>query len=55
VTAAISRLQGVADGVSSAAASAPAQEEMRPDSMVERSAQQALTDADALLQRATRR
>lgn len=55
VTAAISRLQGVTDGVSSAAATPPAQEELRPDSMVERTAQQALSDADALLQRATRR
>jgi chemotaxis protein MotC len=55
VTAAISRLQGASEGVSSATPSPPAAEATRPESTVERSAQQALTDADALLQRATRR
>ncbi|HEY8065729.1 MAG TPA: hypothetical protein VIF40_13550 [Methylosinus sp.] len=52
VTAAISRLQGAADGVSSAA---PEPVDARPESTVERSALQALSDTDALLQRATRR
>ena len=55
VTAAIARLQGGSDGASSAAATAPEPEQTRPESTVERSARQALTDADALLQRATRR
>ncbi|CAN2533792.1 hypothetical+protein [Methylocapsa aurea] len=52
VTAAISRLQGLSDGVSSAAAEP---DDARPESTVERSALQALSDTDALLQRATRR
>jgi len=55
VIAAIGRLRGASDGVSSAASAAPEPEETRPDSTVERSARQALSDADALLQRATRR
>jgi chemotaxis protein MotC len=52
VTAAISRLQGLSDGVSSAEAEP---DDARPESTVERSALQALSDTDALLQRATRR
>ncbi|MBG0808599.1 hypothetical protein IY145_04345 [Methylosinus sp. H3A] len=55
VIAAIGRLQGASDGVSSAAPATPESEEARSDSTVERSARQALGDADALLQRATRR
>ncbi|PWB94335.1 hypothetical protein [Methylosinus sporium] len=55
VTAAISRLRGESEGVSSAAPTAPALEAARPESTIERGAQQALSDADALLQRATRR
>ena len=55
VIAAINRLQGASDGVSSAAPAAPKPDDARPESTVERSARQALSDADALLQRATRR
>lgn len=55
VTAALARLRGESDGVSSGATIAPEPEETRPESTVERSAHRAMAEADALLQRATRR